>query len=129
MNELKKNLQEFIENKIDFLGNLTITDSIDAETLIEICEEYHKLKKDMKEIKEEAERIIERFKYSVGDIPECTQEERTKQCALICIENVISENKSVLEMLNIHGTLRNRIPVEGRISDLEEVKKYIEDNY
>lgn len=37
-------LKRFLENQTEMLGNLTITDSIDIETLRDICEEYHKLK-------------------------------------------------------------------------------------
>jgi hypothetical protein len=37
-------LERFIENQTEMLGNLTITDSIDEETLTDICEEYHKRK-------------------------------------------------------------------------------------
>ena len=37
-------LERFLENQTEMLGNLTITDSIDVETLTDICEEYHKRK-------------------------------------------------------------------------------------
>ena len=37
-------LERFLENQTEMLGNLTITDSIDIETLTDICEEYHKRK-------------------------------------------------------------------------------------
>ena len=37
-------LEIFIKRQIEMLGNLTITDSIDSETLTDICEEYHRRK-------------------------------------------------------------------------------------
>lgn len=37
-------LERFLESQTEMLGNLTITDSIDVETLTDICEEYHKRK-------------------------------------------------------------------------------------
>ena len=40
----KLELERFLENQTEMLGNLTITDSIDVETLTDICEEYHKRK-------------------------------------------------------------------------------------
>jgi hypothetical protein len=37
-------LNRFLEEKTEMLGNLTITDSIDVGTLTNICEEYHQAK-------------------------------------------------------------------------------------
>ena len=37
-------LERFLESQTEMLGNLTITDSINVETLTDICEEYHKRK-------------------------------------------------------------------------------------
>lgn len=37
-------LERFLESQTEMLGNLTITDSIDVETLMDICEEYYKRK-------------------------------------------------------------------------------------
>ena len=39
---------------------------------------------------------------------------------------LIKENQSVLEMLNIHGNERNRLPIELRLEDLLLIKQEIE---
>lgn len=82
----------------------------------------------MEEIKKEAKRLIDLF-YIHARIEEKSKKSRAKQCALICCDEKIDENNSILEMLKTHGSLRNRITVEGRIYDLQQVKEYIEQNY
>jgi hypothetical protein len=42
--EMNLELERFLEVQTEMLSNLTITDSIDIETLTDICEEYHKRK-------------------------------------------------------------------------------------
>jgi hypothetical protein len=42
--EMTLELERFLEVQTEMLSNLTITDSIDIETLTDICEEYHKRK-------------------------------------------------------------------------------------
>ena len=50
-------IEKFLENQTEMLGNLTITDSIDVETLTDICEEYHKRKLKLLGISDVSERF------------------------------------------------------------------------
>jgi len=43
------------------------------------------------------------------------------QCAIICVEDKIKENESILEMLIMHGTERTRIPIITRLDELQSV--------
>ncbi len=46
-----------------------------------------------------------------------------KVAANIAVDEMISENESVLEMLNTHGDDRSRLPVKFRIIWLKQVKE------
>lgn len=58
-------LEIFLENQTEMLGNLTITDSIDVETLTDICEEYHQTKLKL---------------LGIADVSDCYSELQMKDC-------------------------------------------------
>lgn len=41
---MSKELNSFLNKKVEFIANVSITDSVDIETLRSICEEYYLLK-------------------------------------------------------------------------------------
>lgn len=49
-----------------------------------------------------------------------------KEIAKTCVEEMLSENNSIMEMLNIHGDDRTRLPVKFRIIWLKQVLEEIE---
>jgi hypothetical protein len=53
-------------------------------------------------------------------------QDEAKQCVLIAIDQLIAENQSVISMLRVHGNGRSRLPVQIRLTELEEVKEEIE---
>jgi len=74
-----------------------------------------------------ADELVERFR-KYAHVPYYDNnpiiEEETKnaiQCAIICVEEMIKENESILEMLIMHGTERTRIPLITRLDELQSV--------
>ena len=76
-----------------------------------------------------ADELVERFR-TYADLPfdydkdEYDTESQTYnaiQCAIICVEDKIKENESILEMLIMHGTERTRIPLITRLDELQSV--------
>ena len=82
----------------------------------------------MKQIKKEAERIIQLFEdYANYNVvlwdeknPITDLKENTKQCALICLDEKI---RTINEYKDFYG-----VGVLG-VEKLEQVKQYIKDNY
>lgn len=73
--------------------------------------------------KDKAMELVERFIYRTFDY---VQIDDAKQCALICVEEMINENKSILEMAKRHMDDRARLVITARVLELESVKKEIE---
>ena len=71
-----------------------------------------------------ADELVERFlrTYKVSLFPPFHKaSEEATQCAIICVEEMIKENESILEMLIMHGTERTRIPLITRLDELQSV--------
>ena len=80
---------------------------------------------------QEAKSLVGKFHTSITAMYEDvldynTVRRKAKQCAVNCIGMMIEENQSVFEMLRLHGTERSIVPVMHRISELQTMKKEIE---
>lgn len=81
--------------------------------------------------KDKAKQLVELFEwqnnYGIADNTgiEGIDNEQAKKCAIICVDEMITENKSILEMLKLHGDGRNRLVVRCRIEKLEEIRNRV----
>ena len=78
--------------------------------------------------KQKADELVERFYDPIedfdlkNDYPEDSKRMNcATQCAIICVEEILKENESILEMLIMHGTERTRIPLITRLDELQSV--------
>ena len=65
--------------------------------------------------RDKAKELVENFSYSVGDIPECNIDYRAKQCALICVDEMLFELEDIEDGYRM-----------DRVEYWEEVKQELE---
>ena len=78
--------------------------------------------------KEEAGRIVEMFKSSCW---ECGGFDTALSFAIIHVEGIIKENKSILNLIKTHtiSSLRIAHPIEWRLEELHEVLTILKEKY
>ena len=81
----------------------------------------------MKEIKEEADRLVELYYYSISDIPEYNRDNRAIKCAIIDVSNTIKNCARVFHWVEKKGASQQI--VRGLIGDIhwnKQVKQELE---
>lgn len=78
--------------------------------------------------KEGAEKLIEEMRAHVYPPSKDSVDKTAKSMSIILVSRLIEENKSVLDMLGVHGNGNGRtmIPVIGRIEFLSSILKILE---
>lgn len=76
--------------------------------------------------KQEAEKVVERYKTIVVGKSIDSDNKLFKELAIINRQSVLDENKSVLEMLALHGDLRTHLPIKVRITNVTEQINYLQ---
>ena len=83
--------------------------------------------------KEEADRIVDMFDESAYDSVEMYGTDSYKiglHAAIIYVEGIIKENKSILNLIKTHAisSLRVAHPIEWRLEELQEVLTILKEN-